>query len=377
MRLITTSRIPEGAVLGRDILSGRPDGLPLLRSGQKLTAAYVQRLQAAGINAVYIEDAASEGIVPQALISPEARSKATRAVTQAYRTAAQTVQLGNTLSTTAVKPLADVVDLILSEVCACDGAMVAVVDLAGADAYTFQHSIDVTALGVMIGNRLFRERGWVDYKGRRQFAQIEERLFLLGMGLLLHDIGKLAIPLEVLKKPGRLTEEEWQLVRTHPRAGLELLNSDEWSPLVRNIVLRHHERWDGSGYPDGKSGEEIHEMARIASVADVYDAVTSARPYSTARPPCEGVRVIQQGTGSQFDPGVVDVFTRLVPPFPVGSEVTLADGRSGLVASIPPVELDRPVVRLLDGGGEVALLEDPSLQIQGWPLREREVVRAA
>ena len=129
------------------------------------------------------------------------------------------------------------------------------------------------------------------------------------------------------------------------------MRGDDFSPLVKAIVLRHHERWDGSGYPDGKSGTEIHEMARIAAVADVYDAITSERPYAAAKPAREGVRVILEGSGTLFDPDVVDVFARVVTPFPPGEELRLADGRRAVVVSVPEEALDRPLVRVIEGPG--------------------------
>ena len=171
---------------------------------------------------------------------------------------------------------------------------------------------------------MLHERGWVDYRGRRQFDRFDERLYQLGLGLLLHDIGKLAIPADVLHKPGPLNETEWELMKTHPRAGFELLRDSNVSPLVRSVVLRHHERWNGSGYPDGRTGTEIHEMARIAAVADVYDAVTSERVYSPATAPHVGVKIILDGADIGFDPFIVRVFSQLVAPFPPGVEVTLA-----------------------------------------------------
>jgi HD-GYP domain-containing protein (c-di-GMP phosphodiesterase class II) len=189
------------------------------------------------------------------------------------------------------------------------------------------------------------------------------------LGLLLHDIGKLAIPTEVLRKPGKLTPPEWQMMKTHPRAGFELLRGTPVSPLVRAVVLRHHERWNGSGYPDGKLTTEIHEMARIAAVADVYDAITSERPYAPARGAHVGVREIVSSAGTLFDPYIVDVFSRLVAPYPPGVEVELTDGRRAIVASVPPGELDRPVVRVIDGPGaphEISLQQDRGLGIAGW-----------
>jgi HD-GYP domain-containing protein (c-di-GMP phosphodiesterase class II) len=155
-------------------------------------------------------------------------------------------------------------------------------------------------------------------------------------------------------------------MRSHPRLGVELLrDTSAWCPLVQAIVLRHHERWDGSGYPDGRRETEIHEMARIAAVADVYDAITSERPYAPSNPAHVGVRAILEGAGTQFDPTICDVFSRTVAPFPPGVEVELIDGRRGYVVSVPEAALDRPVIRLSDGR-EISLLADPSLQIVGW-----------
>jgi HD-GYP domain-containing protein (c-di-GMP phosphodiesterase class II) len=151
-----------------------------------------------------------------------------------------------------------------------------------------------------------------------------------------------------------------------------MLDGSRWSPLVKAVVLRHHERWNGSGYPDGRAGEDIHQMARTAAVADVYDAITSERLYAPARPAHEGVKTVVDGSGTLFDPTVVDAFCQVVAPFPAGTEVELCDGRRGLVARVHEEALDRPEVRLIDtrgDGEEVSLLEDPALAIRGWAHR--------
>jgi HD-GYP domain-containing protein (c-di-GMP phosphodiesterase class II) len=181
-------------------------------------------------------------------------------------------------------------------------------------------------------------------------------------------VGKLAVPAEILNKPGRLDPHEWEIMKTHPTAGLELLRSDLISPLVKVIVRSHHERWNGDGYPDGKAGEEIHELARIAAVADVYDAVTSERVYAAAKPAHVGVRIIREGRGTAFDADVVDVFSKLVAPFQPGDAVELTDGRAGVVADVPQADLDRPVVRVVGHGRpyELALADHPELRIAGW-----------
>ena len=369
MRLISLARAEDGAELGRDVLIGRPDGVPLLRAGVKLTPRYRELLSRAGISAVYVEDELSDGIVVDPIIDDQTRAVATRAVSGAYNSARDAITRGRRLAPEAVKALDDIVKRILEQIESSGGAALALADLSSADGYTFQHSIDVAALGLLIGTRYFGDHGWTDFRGECRFDQLEDRLSILGLGLLLHDIGKLAIPLGILNKPGKLTQEEWEIMKTHPRAGVDILDGSRWSPLVKSVVLRHHERWNGSGYPDGKAGTEIHQMARIAAVADVYDAITSERLYAPARPAHEGVRAIIEGSGTLFEPAVVDAFRRVVAPFPAGTEVELTDGRTGLVVSVPDEALDRPLVRIIDGAGpqeEVSLLEDTSIGIQDW-----------
>ena len=369
MRLVPTTNLPDGALLARDVLIGRPDGIPLLRAGVSISSAYRDRLLDVGIRAVYIEDDLGAGIAPPTLISTETRRTATRLVAEAFHAASEAMMAKSLIPLPTIRSLQEIVKAILADVAGSAGAAMALVDLAAADGYTFQHSIDVTALGLLIGQKLFRERGWLDFRGQRQFHRLEERLHMLGLGLLLHDVGKLALPASVVQKADKLTPEEWEMMRAHPRLGLELLRGDDFSPLVKAIVLRHHERWDGSGYPDGKSGTDIHEMARIAAVADVYDAVTSERPYAAAQAAREGVRVILEGSGTLFDPDVVGVFARVVTPFPPGEELRLADGRRAVVVSVPEAALDRPLVRVIDGPGspyEIALIEQPAILIDGW-----------
>src|SRR5205807_27339 len=140
-----------------------------------------------------------------------------------------------------------------------------------ADGYTMKHSLAVTALGLSLGLRVMRKYGWVDDQGNRRFDDIDRRLSTLGVGLLLHDIGKLAIPVEILQKNGPLTDDEWTAMREHPMLGVRILQrADDISPLSRAVVRSHHERWDGAGYPSGKARHQIHQFARIASVADVF-----------------------------------------------------------------------------------------------------------
>src|SRR3954464_7106585 len=346
MRLMATRRLEEGVVLGRDVFDGRSSAIPLLRKGVKLTARHREALLGVGVHAVYIEDALGEGIEVKQAVDADTRRRATVAVSRAFEGCKESLSNGRGVSEQVVNDLQKVAEMIARDIEDNGDMAVALDDLGAADGYTLQHSIDVAAIGMLLGQKLSRERGWVDHAGRRTYERRDRRLARLGLGLLLHDIGKLAIPQDILNKPGQLDAAEWELMKSHPRTGVEMLRSDLISPLVKVVVRSHHERWDGGGYPDGLAGEEIHQLARVAAPADVFDAVTSERVYASARPPDVGVQIVLEGAGRAFDPDVVDVVRRVVAPYPPGVEVSLSDGRRGVVVSAPPENIARPLVRV-------------------------------
>jgi HD-GYP domain-containing protein (c-di-GMP phosphodiesterase class II) len=346
MRLLATRRLEVGMVVGRDVAAGH-GAVPLLRKGTRVDAQYVDALERAGINAIYIDDEVSEGIEVRPALSEAKRAEATRRLERSLGTAARTGDGRLELSEQAVAEVASVAQLIANELALCgDDAVVALQDLAAADAYTMQHSIDVAVLGLLVGRRLMLDAGWVDYSAKRRYDRIDSRVVQLGLGLLLHDIGKLAVPAEILHKPTRLDPAEWELMKQHPLAGLDMVASARLSAVAQIVIRSHHERWDGSGYPDGLAGDTIHQNARIAAVADVYDAITSERPYSAARPPHVGWQTIVGSAGTLFEDGVVTAFRRVVAPFPPGSEVALPDGCRGIVVSVDPTPPERLVVRV-------------------------------
>jgi putative nucleotidyltransferase with HDIG domain len=165
------------------------------------------------------------------------------------------------------------------------------------DAYTQGHCLRVSDLACATARRTgLDERG----------------LFWFRVGALLHDVGKIAVPPEILNKPGRLTSEEWALMRSHPEAGVELLRGIEFPEDVLPIVLHHHEKWDGSGYPHGLSGDAIPVAARILGIADVYDALTTERSYKPGMPHPVAMTAMREGAGTHFDPGLFRVFESVV-----------------------------------------------------------------
>ena len=162
--------------------------------------------------------------------------------------------------------------------------------------YNLQHSIDATLLGLLVGRKLVSQDALED----------------LATGLFLQDIGKLALPPRLVHKEGPLAPDEWELMMQHPLLGLQFLRDDAIPAGAKAVVRSHHERWDGTGYPSGLVRDEISLYARIAAVADVFDAVTSERFHAPAVPKREGVEIIRTGAGSSFDPVVVEAFVEAV-----------------------------------------------------------------
>ena len=187
--------------------------------------------------------------------------------------------------------LRDVAGRIVHEVLANDDDRITP-NSTGPALYLVEHSIDATVLGLAIGRRLAPE------------SSLRE----LGTGLFLQDIGKLALPPSLVHHAGPLAPDEWELMMQHTLLGLELLRDDTIPAPAKAVVRSHHERWDGSGYPSGLIGEEISLFPRIAAVADVFHAVTSERYHARARPRRWGIEMIRAGSGSAFDPTVVEAF---------------------------------------------------------------------
>ena len=351
MRLISSRKIRDGVELARDIVAGPPGTAPLLRAGVTLSSRYADLLPKAGVGSVWIEDELGADIDISEPLTAETRAKVHKGVAGALTAANTALRSGSGMPREIVESLGGVAESMVNDLLDCPEAALALDDLNAFDDYTHKHSVQVTLLGLLIARRAWQTDGWIDYRGRRRFDRIDERMRKLGLGLLVHDVGKLAVPPEILNKPGRLTAEEFAVMQGHPVAGVELLRPADMSPLSLSVVRDHHERMDGSGYPEKLSGAQIQEFPRIAAVADVYDAVTSERVYKDAAPPHVGVRVIRDGSGSQFCPNVVRHFRAVVMPYPVGHEVKLPDGRLGVVSAVDTNEPDSPTVRVNTDAG--------------------------
>lgn len=235
---------------------------------------------------------------------------------------------------------------------------VKLLDLDRYDAYTYRHSLNVSMFFMTLAMAL---------------PYTEAELADLVLGALLHDIGKMRVGVEILNKPGKLTDEEFARIKKHPEWGLEILADENLSPAARQIVRHHHERLDGRGYPDGLKGDEVGVNARLSAVCDVYDALTTVRSYKQKMNFSAAVDILVQGSGTQFDPAFVHLFIRRVGRYPVGTFVTLSSGETAVVVEIRESAPGRPVVALLlDAAGEMLpignhldLSQEPGITITG------------
>ena len=253
----------------------------------------------------------------------QAKSKA--AVTSMFNE----VRMGNAIKVSEAAPL---VDEISQSITRNPEAFLNLARLKTKDDYTYMHSVAVCALMIALG---------------KQLGLTGEDLKEAGLAGLLHDVGKMMIPDEVLNKPGKLTDEEFEIIKGHPLKGWELLHgSPDITATALDVCLHHHERVDGKGYPDKLSGDKLTLFARMGAVCDVYDALTSNRCYKNGWEPADTIRKMAEWKDGHFDERVFQAFVKTIGIYPSGTLVRLKSGRLAIVLEQTERSLLMPVVKV-------------------------------
>src|SRR6056297_801414 len=335
MRYIPVQSIRENSILKKTVYG--PNGNVLLKEGVTLDSYYINKLKKVGINGVYIEDELSKGIEIKNLISEELRHEAVTSVQETFIYAQKSHVSDKELRDNNER-INNITKKIVDEILSSQDLMINMIDLKVFDDYTFYHSLNVAIISIVLGASL---------------DLTKEELYALGLGSILHDIGKIFIPKEILNKPGKLDSREWVKMKNHPTIGYKFLK-DKFNLPADSYkgILMHHERWNGSGYPKKYSYNEITKKARIIAVADVYDALISDRPYRKGLLPSEAVEYILAGNDTLFDPKIVEVFLRKVTPYPSGTIVKLSNNSIAIVVENHEGHGNRPVVRVFNENGD-------------------------
>ncbi len=344
MRLVPIAVVKEGAYLGQTLYNDQ--GKVLLVKGTKLTSRYINKIKKHGFYTVYIIDEYSQQDLED-IIKPEVRRRAIDAVRSVYNTFTGLEEPSinrfqknkiNRASESNIEQIQKIAKAIVNDIFSNPHLLISLVDIKSLDSYTYNHSVNVGILALTLG---------IAYGLNRN------DLYDLTLGCMLHDVGKIFIPNDILNKAEKLNNEEFEIIKGHCEKGfIYLRENTDLSPRVRIVALQHQERYDGSGYPQGLKGDKINKLAQISSIADVYDALTSDRPYRKALSPHEAVEYMMGAGGRYFNMDMVKTFLKKIIPFPVGTVVSLSNGFIGTVEKINSEMVLRPKIKVFRVNGE-------------------------
>jgi putative nucleotidyltransferase with HDIG domain len=356
MLRVPIDKVQPGMILARPIPLPNDPYLYLVQRDKEIPLDMIPRLKELGVLEVWVRHRDFEFL--EELID-EGLAEHQREVYLRVRESFQSMLRGSTIEINLSdfqSSIASLFDFLKNH----SGSNILLQKLDAFDNYLIAHSANVCYLALLVGMRL--ERYLIDQRQHKTAREAKD-LRLLGLGCLLHDVGKMRVPREILDKPGKLTPAERAAIQQHTVYGYEMVRGGVPAAAAQ-IVLNHHQRFDGKGYPsrlDPVTGEELPPLAgrqipvfsRIAILADVYDASTTRRCYSPAKLPVETLHEMRTLCREFFDPVVAAEFYRVVPPFPIGQIVTLSNGTEAAVVGFSPQDPTRPRVQCLQtAGGE-------------------------
>jgi HD-GYP domain-containing protein (c-di-GMP phosphodiesterase class II) len=324
MLILSIENVKENMQLAKNIYSA--EGNTLLAAGTCLTENFVAKLKEFGVSTLYITDKYIGKIEIDELLKVQTKNETTKI----------TKEIMNNIrkdKTWNGKKIHEVIIDVIEELMQNRDIMYNLVEIRAMDDYHYSHNVAVCVLSLMTGMNL-----------SYNYSKLRE----LGIGALLHDIGKSRIPLKILNKNGKLTKKEYDEVKKHPQIGYDILKEcNDISNESAYVAWQHHERLDGSGYPLGLKSNEICESARITALADVYDAMSTDRVYRKRLMPQEVIEYIRDQGQILFDRELTRVFLENIAPFPIGSMVLLNSGEKGIVIKVAKNLPARPLVKII------------------------------
>ncbi|WP_139491682.1 HD-GYP domain-containing protein [Brevibacillus dissolubilis] len=335
MRFISVTQAEPGMKMGQTVLT--EDGKVLLGLGVVLDERLIQGLRKSGVDSIYIDDPHTEDIIVQDVIRPETRRKAVEAIQKAVKQITNSNKLTRRVSVKDMGLLFQkAFHEILEDLMENPNVMIHLISISSTSGMMYHHSVNVAVMATAVGMSLGYNR---------------QQLTELGIGAMLHDVGKVLLPPEMFEKTHRWNPNEIETAKMHTRLGFDLLRKQhDLSLLTAHVAFQHHERLDGSGYPQGLSGSQIHEYAQIVGICDVYDSLTTPRPWRKRFMPQDALEYLL-GTGdTKFSLRLVDAFRKHIAVFPLGTSIVMNTGEVGVVCRVDPSIAHRPVVRILKDG---------------------------
>lgn len=338
MRLIPIECVRESSCLGKTIYDD--NGRILLKKGTKLTDAVIRKINDLQIYSIYINDEYSSEEIED-IIRPEVRQKSIKVVKDTFNNIerlAKEVEKGPKAAIAKrnreyFMNIYGVAEELLNNILSNNNILVSLVDMKSMDNYIYQHSVNVAVISLVIGISLKMNK---------------RDLIELCLGALTHDIGKAFISKDITTKEGDFSEEEYKIYKEHTVKGYDYLRTNfSLKAGSRLIALQHHERVDGLGFPEGLTGDKIHLYSKIVSIANCYDTLTSDCNYRRSIPANEALEYIMAHVNSLFDFDLVNIFSRIIVVYPIGTIVKLSNGDIAKVKGTPPNFPLRPVVEII------------------------------
>jgi len=336
MRFISVTDLEVGMICGKNLYDVTHQ--LLIKKGGVVHKSYRDRIVRLGYQGIYIDDDLSKDLTIEDIISDQLRIDCIKVIKDLFLYVQNPKKPKGDFNS-RIDKIEKLVEDLVSQIHSKERTIINLVDLKFYEDYTYFHSVNVAVLAILVG---------MEYGLKRQ------DVVHIGMASFLQDIGEMFIDPHILTKEGRLTDEEFKAVKKHPILGHKYLKASyKIHATVYTAVLHHHEKYDGTGYPIGLKGEKISILAQIISMAEIYDALTTKRPFRNPLLPSEAMEYIMANSGVLFNLELARIFSRKIAPFPVGTYITLSNGIKGIVVTNYVNACMRPKIRVLvDEKGE-------------------------